>query len=85
MFRYIYIYIYIYSSLHVNADKTEYMYFNQEGDFSILNGDSLRLGDNFTHFDSSVSFTESDINMRLAKIWTAIGYRSYGSLTNPIR
>ena len=27
--------------LHVNAHKTEYMYFNQRGDISTLNGSSL--------------------------------------------
>ena len=31
--------------LHVNADKTEYMCFNQRGDISTLNGGSLKLMD----------------------------------------
>ena len=30
---------------HVNADKTEYMYFNQRGDVSTLNGGPLKLVD----------------------------------------
>ena len=34
--------------LHVNADKTEYMCFNQRGDISTLNGSSLKLVDMFT-------------------------------------
>ena len=50
--------------LHVNAGKTEFMCFNQRGDTSTLNGRSLKLGDKFTY---SVSSTENDINMRLAK------------------
>ena len=29
--------------LHINADKTEYMCFNQRGDISTLNGSSLKL------------------------------------------
>ena len=29
--------------LHVNADKTEYMFFNQRGDISTLNGSFLKL------------------------------------------
>ena len=58
--------------LHVNADKTEYMCFNQTGDISPLNGGSLKLVDKFTLLGSSVSSTEKDINMRLAKAWTAI-------------
>ena len=34
--------------LHVNANKTEYMSFNQRGDISTLNGSSLKLVDKFT-------------------------------------
>ena len=58
--------------LHVNADKTEYMRFNQRGDNSTLNGSSLKLVDKFTYLGSNVSSTEKDINQRLAKAWTAI-------------
>ena len=76
--------------LHVNADKTEYMCFNQRGDISTLNGSSLKLVDKFTSLGISVSSTETDINTRLAKAWTAIGrllvdYWSYGSQTWPIK
>ena len=35
--------------LHVNADKTEFMWFNQRGDISTLNGRSLKLVDKFTN------------------------------------
>ena len=59
-------------SLHVNTDKTEYMCFNQRGDISTLNGSSLKLVDKFTYLGSSVSSTETHINMLLAKAWTAI-------------
>ena len=58
--------------LHVNAHKMEYMCFNQRGDISTLNGSSLKLVDKFTYLGSSVSSNETDINMRLAKAWTAI-------------
>ena len=58
--------------LHVNADKTEYMCFNQKGNISTLEGDLLKLMDKFTHRGSSVSSTENDINTRVAKVWTAI-------------
>ena len=34
--------------LHINADKTEYMCFNQTGNISTLNGSSLKLVDKFT-------------------------------------
>ena len=60
--------------LHVNAHKTEYtrMCFNQTGDISTLNGSSLKLVDKFTYLGSSVSSTETDIDTRLTKAWTAI-------------
>ena len=48
--------------LHVNADKTEYMCFNQTGDISTLNGSSLKLVDEFTYQGSCVSSTGKDIN-----------------------
>ena len=58
--------------LYVNAGKTEYMCLNQTGNISTLNCSSLELVDKFTYQGSSVSLTETDINTRLAKAWTAI-------------
>ena len=52
--------------------KTEYMCFNQTGDISTLKGSPLKLVDKFTYLGSSVSSTETDINMQQAKAWTAI-------------
>ena len=43
----------------------------------MLNGSSLKLVDKFTYQGSSVSSTETDINMRLAKAKTAIDRLSY--------
>ena len=43
--------------LHVNAHKTEYMFFNQSGDISTLNRSSLKRVDKFTYLRSSVSST----------------------------
>ena len=57
---------------HVNADKTECFCFNQRGDISALKGGPLKQVDKFTYLRISVSSTETDINMRLAKAWTAI-------------
>ena len=66
--------------LHVNADKTKYMCFNQRDDISTLNDSSLKLVDKFTYQGSRVSSTEKDINTHLAKACTAIdrlsAYRS---------
>ena len=53
-------------SLHVNAHKTEYMWFNQIGDISTLEVDK------FTYLGSSVSSTEKVIDTRLTKAWAAI-------------
>ena len=58
--------------LHVNVHKMEYMCLNQTDDISTLGGSSLKLVDKFTYLGSSVSPTEKDIDMRLAKAWTAI-------------
>ena len=58
--------------LHVNAHKTEYMCYDQTGDITTLDGDSLKLVDKFTYLGSSVSSTENDIDTRLTKAWTAI-------------
>ena len=58
--------------LCVNADKTEYMCFNQKGNIFTLNGGSLKPEDKFTYPGSSVPSTENDINVQLLKAWTAI-------------
>ena len=58
--------------LHVNANKTEYMCYNQTGNITTLDGASLKLVNKFTYLGSSVSSTEKDIDTRLTKAWTAI-------------
>ena len=58
--------------LHINADKTEYMSFNQRRNFFKVKGSSLKLVDKFTYLGSSVSSTEADINTRLTKAWKDI-------------
>ena len=58
--------------LHFNADKMEFMCFNQRANISTLNGRSLKLVDKFTYLGSNVSSTENNIYTRLAKAWTTI-------------
>ena len=60
--------------IHVNTDKTEFEWFNQNrsGYISTLKGGSLKLVDKFIYLASSISFTENDINTRLTNAWTAI-------------
>ena len=53
--------------LHFNTHKTEYMCFDQTGDISTLNGNSLKLVGKYIYLGSSVSSTETDINTGLAK------------------
>ena len=48
--------------LPVNAEKMEYMCFNQRGDISILSGGSMKIMDKFTYLGSSISSTENDTN-----------------------
>ena len=48
------------------------MCFNQAGDISTLDRNSLKLVDKFTYLGSSVSSTEKDIDTRLTKAWAAI-------------
>ena len=57
---------------YVNAQKTNYMCFNQAGNISTLEGTYLKLVDKFTYLGSSVSSTEKDIDTRLTKAGTAI-------------
>ena len=58
--------------LHVNADKTEYMCFNQRGDTSTLKGGPLKLEDKFPYLVSIFSSIKKEINTQVAKAWTAI-------------
>ena len=61
-------------NFHVNADKSEYVCFNQ---ISTLNDSSLKLVNKSTYLGSSVLSTEIDISMWLAKAWTAIDRLSF--------
>ena len=74
--------------LSVNADKTKYMSFNQEGDISTLNGSSLKLVYKFIYPGSSFSCTGSDVNTNLEKVWTLIKHiekRLDGNCTRMLR
>ena len=48
------------------------MRYNQTGDISTLDGNSLKLVDKFTYLGSSVSSTEKDVDTWITKAWTAI-------------
>ena len=59
-------------SLDVNTDKTEFMYFKQDGTIPTLNGKLLKLVDQFKYLDSNISSTESNVNIYIGRTWTAI-------------
>ena len=54
-------------------------------DISTINSRSLKLVDKFTYLGSGVSSTETDINVRLLKAWTAIERIWKSELTDKIK
>ena len=57
----------------MSANKMKNMCFNLEGAISTLNGHPLKLVEKFTYLSSNISSIESDVNMHLVKMWSAIG------------
>ena len=58
--------------VYVKADKTQFMCFKQDGAISILSGKPLKLIDQFTHFGSNISSTESNVGIGIWKAESAI-------------
>ena len=54
--------------LYVNLNKSEFMCFKRERAIYTLSVSPLKLVDNFTHHSSNISFTESGVNISLAKV-----------------
>ena len=65
--------------LHVNADKTEYMCFNQKGDISTLNGGSRTL------VAVTLLLKTTSICTKKKHGLLSIGYQSYGNRTYPMK
>ena len=61
---------------YVNANKIEYLYFKQEGAMFTVTNKPLKLVDQFTYLDSSISSTESDDNIHIGRAWTIIDWLS---------
>ena len=55
---------------YMNADKTEFMCFKQDGAISTLSAKPLKIIEQFTYLGNIISSTESDVN--IGKAWTAI-------------
>ena len=70
--------------LYVNADKTEYMCFNQIGDIFTQHGSSLKLVNKFTYLGSSVSSTEKYISKGMDS-YDRLSVRWKSDLTDKIK
>ena len=58
--------------LYVNAKKTEYMCFNQEGSMKARDGTTLKQVEEFTYLGSNIASTEKDVNIGIGKAWSAL-------------
>ena len=59
------------STTHMKTNKTEYSRFKR-GDIITLSAKPLKVVNKFTHLGSIISSTKTDVNIRLAKVWTAM-------------
>ena len=58
--------------LYVNAKKTEFMPFQQEGSMKTLKGETVKQVYSFVYLGSEIANTENDVNIRIGKAWTAL-------------
>ena len=58
--------------LYVNAGKTEFISFNQEGTINTLMGKALESVISFVYLGSNIASTEKDVTIRIAKAWGAL-------------
>ena len=58
--------------LRVNAVKTEYMCYNQDGPIETLNKTPIKKVDDFAYLGSNIAFTEKDVLIRISKAWSAL-------------
>ena len=60
--------------LKINADKTEYMSLNTNSNFIMKsrNGHTIKKVENFKYLGSYIGSTEKDIEIRIAKAWSAL-------------
>ena len=58
--------------LHVNAIKTEYMCYNQDGPIETLNKTPLKKVDDFVYLGSNIASIEKDVLIRILKTWSAL-------------
>ena len=58
--------------LYVNAKKTEFISFNQDGSIHTLSGANVKSVPSFIYLGSNVASTEADVKMRIGKAWGAM-------------
>ena len=60
--------------LYLNADKTEFICFNQDASerMKSLDGEKIKQGEDFKYLGSYIASTEHDVNIRLGKAWNAL-------------
>ena len=56
----------------MNLDKTEFIFFNQDGTISSLNGKLLKLVVQFIYLGSNISSAERDVSIHIGIGWIAI-------------
>ena len=58
--------------LYVNAGKTEFISYNQDGSINTLAGKDLKSVKSFVYLGSNVASTEADVKTRIGKAWGAL-------------
>ena len=58
--------------LYINAKKTEFISYNQEGEIKSLDGKNIKSVNEFVYLGSNIQSTERDIQIRKGKAWGAL-------------
>ena len=65
-------FLWVWNQMSRHTKRNTCAFFYQKDNISTQGGSSLKLVDKFTYLGGSVSSTETDIDTRLTKAWTAI-------------
>ena len=58
--------------LVVNASKTQYICYNQQGELKSIDGKDIKEVKEFNYLGSNITSTERDVQIRLGKAWAAL-------------
>ena len=58
--------------LGANSDKTEFIFFKQNGVIFTLNSKCLKLVDLFRYLSCNISSTENNINICIGRVWITV-------------